>query len=559
MSGPRPQDQPRPESDPVRSDPLRTDSPLGSDQAPAAPWPNELDDGIETLRRAGYAFVDLALDYFKGLEGRRVYGPVSPMGLDDLFAEPLPEQGCTLTELVQELRGKLFPNTMAIGSRRYFGMMNPAPVPVAVLAELLTAAMNQNVASWRHAPAGTAIEKRVIRWLCDCFGLPETSFGTLIDGGSLANITGLKLAINRALGRHLSQLDHDEPPGPEIARLTFYMSDQGHYSFIKAVDLLGLGRGQLRRLPVDDLFRIDLGALEDAITADVAAGLKPCCVIGIAGTTNTGSIDKLAELARIARRHDCWYHVDAAYGGAVILSDRYRPMLQGIEEADSITVDPHKWFYMPFSAGGILVREGDFLRQSFLVHPEYYMQKARAGADGEAEEYDEFGRRIIADPRGFHMGDTVNFFQYGVAGSRRFNALKLWMALKLLGRARFGAWVENDIYLAKVLAAFLRREPDFELIGPNTLGVCNFRWVPRNADGQPRFNLEQTDRLNRLLQEQVEREGDAWFSYTMLRGRVAQRVNVENRRMRREHIERLVRVIRRTADRLLQDQGAVSS
>jgi len=459
---PRRRDTEPPRQDPLHGDPLRIEPPAGS----AAPGP--LDDGIEALRQAGYAFVDLALDYFKGLEGRRVYGPVSPMGLDDLFAEPLPEQGCTLTELVQECRSKVFPNTMAIGSRRYFGMMNPAPLPVAVMSELLTAAMNQNVASWRHAPAGTAIEKRVIRWLCDCFGLPETSFGTLIDGGSLANITGLKLAINRALGRHLSQLDNDEPPGPEIARLTFYMSDQGHYSFTKAVDLLGLGRGQLRKLPVDDLFRIDLGALETAIAADLAAGLKPCCVIGIAGTTNTGSIDKLAELARIARRHDCWYHVDAAYGGAVILSDRYRPMLQGIEEADSITVDPHKWFYMPFSAGGILVREGDFLRQSFLVHPEYYMQKVQAGADGEAEEFDEFGRRIVPDPRGFHMGDKVNFFQYGVAGSRRFNALKLWMALKLAGRARFGAWIENDIYLARLLAASLRREPDFEVIRAQT-------------------------------------------------------------------------------------------
>ena len=515
----------------------------------------ELDSGLESLRQTGYAFVDLVLDYFTGLEGRRVYGPVSPMGLDDLFAEDLPEEGASFAELVQECRTKVFPNTMAIGSRRYFGMMNPAPLPVAVLAEALTAAMNQNAASWRHAPAGTAIEKRVIRWLCDLFGLPETSFGTFVDGGSLANITGLKLAINRALGRHLSQLDNDAPPGPEMARLTFYVSDQGHYSFTKAVDLLGLGRGQLRKLPTDQLYRIDLQALEAAITEDVAAGLKPCCVIGIAGTTNTGSIDKLAELAGIARRHGCWYHVDAAYGGAVVLSDRYRPMLTGIEEADSVTVDPHKWFYMPFSAGGILVREGDFLRQSFLVHPEYYMQKVQADENGEAEEFDEFGRRIIPDPRGFHTGDKVNFFQYGIAGSRRFNALKLWMSLKLVGRRQFGAWVENDIYLARLLAGLLRREPDFEALGPNTLGVCNVRWVPRNSSGEERFDPERTDQLNRQLQEQVEREGDAWFSYTVLRGQTALRMNVENRRMRREHIERLVRVIRRTADDILRSQA----
>ena len=543
-------------NNPPRPDPRPREPDLASPDPAADPAP---DDSFDQLRQTGYAFVDLILDYFKGLEGRRVYGPVSPMGMDDLFAEDLPEDGCSFQDLVQETRAKVFSNTMAIGSRRYFGMMNPSPLPVAVLADALTSAMNQNAASWRHAPAGTAIEKRVIRWLCDLFGLPDTSFGTLIDGGSLANITGLKLAINRSLGRHLSQLDDIAPPGPEIAKLTFYVSDQGHYSFTKAVDLLGLGVGQLRQLPHDDLYRIDLGALEAAIEQDVAAGLKPCCIIGIAGTTNTGSIDKLAELATIARRHNCWYHVDAAYGGAVIMSDRYRPMLKGIEAADSITVDPHKWFYMPFSAGGILVREGDFLRQSFLVHPEYYMQKAKAGEDGEAEEFDEFGRRIIPDPRGFHMGDTVNFFQYGVAGSRRFNALKIWMSLKLVGRSQFGAWVENDIYLAKVLAALLRREGDFELLGPNTLGVCNFRWVPRNPDGSPRFESQDLDRLNRRLQEQVEREGDAWFSYTVLRDRTALRVNVENRRMRREHIERLVRVIRRTADGILQAEDSATN
>ena len=535
------------EGDTGRSDPAAADTPRA-----------DSGDRIEELRRTGYAFVDLILDYFKGVEGRRVYGPVSPMGLDDLFDEELPEEAGNYAELVQEVRARVFPNTMAIGSRRYFGMMNPAPLPVAILADTLASAMNQNAASWRHAPAGTAIEKRVIRWMCNLFGLPDTSFGTLVDGGSLANITGLKLAINRALGRHLSQLDNDEPPGPDIARLTFYVSDQGHYSFIKAVDLLGLGRRQLRKLPTDDLFRVDLEALEQAIEADKAAGLRPCCVVGIAGTTNTGSIDKLAELAQIARRHECWYHVDAAYGGAVILSERYRPMLQGIEAADSITVDPHKWFYMPFSAGGILVREGDFLRKSFLVHPEYYMQKVKTGADGEAEEYDEFGQRIVPDPRGFHLGDKVNFFQYGIAGSRRFNSLKIWMSLKLVGRAQFARWVENDIYLARYLSASLRREPDFDLLGPNTLGVCNFRWEPRNSDGSLRFKPKQNDRLNRMLQEQIERDGDAWFSYTVLRGRVALRANVENRRMSREHIERLVKVIRTTADKILATQDALS-
>ena len=334
----------------------------------------------DEFRRVGYAFVDLMAEYLQGLEGRRVYGPVSPAGLDDLFAEDLPEEGATSADLLTECRAKIFPNSMAIGSRRYFGMMNPAPLPVAVFADALASAMNQNAASWRNAPAATAVEKRVIRWLCALFGLGDAAFGTLVPGGSFANITGLKLAMNRSLGRNLETWDPEESPHlAATAQLRFYVSKQAHYSFRKAIDLLGLGHGQLRKIPVDGLFRVDLAALEAALLADRAAGLVPCCVIGIAGTTNTGSIDKLDKLADLAAAHGCWYHVDAAYGGAVMLSEKYRPMLRGIERADSITVDPHKWFYVPFEAGGILVRDGDLLRETFLVRPEYYMERRGDG------------------------------------------------------------------------------------------------------------------------------------------------------------------------------------
>lgn len=501
------------------------------------------------LREMGYAMVDLVVEYLQGLEGRRVYGPLTPAGLDDTFAEPLPEDGTPFADLVQDCRNRVFPNTMAIGSRRYFGMMNPAPLPVAIFSEALCAAMNQNTASWRHSPSGTAIEKRVIRWLCDLFGLPHRSFGTMTDGGSLANITGLKLAINRVLGRDLSHINDLSAPGADLARLTFYVSSQAHYSFEKAIDLLGLGRGQLRRIPVDELFRIDLTALEAAITADRQAGLKPACIIGIAGTTNTGSIDKLDRLAALATQYGCWFHVDAAYGGAVMLSEMYRPMLRGIDRADSITVDPHKWFYMPFSAGGILVRDGDFLRRSFLVYPEYYMEKYQRDADAAGTEA---APPVPPDRRGFHHGDKVNFFQYGIQGSRRLNALKLWLALRAVGRRQYAAWVEKDIELARIMAARMRRQPDFRILGPNTLGICNFRWEPRRPEGGMLFSAARTDRLNRQLQDLVEREGDAWFSYTVLDGQVALRVNVENRNMEQADIERLVAVIRRAADRLLE-------
>ncbi len=232
----------------------------------------------------------------------------------------------------------------------------------------------------------------------------------------------------------------------------------------------------------------------------------------------------------------------------------YGPMLRGIDEADSITVDPHKWFYMPFAAGGILVRDGDFLRKSFLVHPEYYMEKALA--DGTAVEQNGAGHMVLPDNRGFHRGDKVNFFQYGIQGSRRLSALKVWLAFRMVGRRQYAAWVEKDIELARILAARMRRHPDFRILGPNTLGVCNFRWEPRDAKGARRFDDETNDELNRELQALVEREGDAWFSFTVLGGRVALRVNVENRCMEQSDIERLVLVIGRAADRILDERRA---
>ncbi len=506
--------------------------------------------GEDEFRRMGYAFIDLMAEYLNGLEGRRVYGPVSPAGLDDLFDEEMPETGAPVDDLLQEVRSKVFPNSMAVGSRRYFGMMNPAPLPVAVFADALGAVMNQNAASWRHAPAATAIEKRVVRWLCRLYGMGEESFGTFTPGGSFANITGLKLAINRKLGRDMANFDGSEPPlGDDLGRLTFYASSQAHYSFDKAADLLGLGLDQLRKIPVDHLYRLDPDRLEEAIAADERAGLRPCCVIGIAGTTNTGSVDKLDRLAAVARRHACWFHVDAAYGGAVMLSEKYRHMLRGVEQADSITVDPHKWFYVPFEAGGILVREGDFLRRSFLVRPEYYMEQARAAEDADDRS------AVLDDSRGFHMGDKVNFFQYGIQGSRRFNALKFWLALKMVGRRQFADWIEKDIELARVLAGLLRSDPSFELLGPNTLGICTFRFIPMIPGGRAPLGPDEVDDLNRDLQETVERNGDAWFSHTILKGRVALRVNVENRNMERGDIVRLVQVLRRAAADLLRERG----
>ena len=470
-----------------------------------------IDDFVEQHRFLGPAVAKIIADHLEGLTKRRVTPEATPAELEKLFDEPLPEKGIALEEILDRFRNDVTPNAMGVPSPRYFGQFNPTPLPIGVWADALASMLNQNAGAWRNGPTSAMIEARVIRWLCDLLDYGPQSFGTLASGGSEANLIALKCARD-SVASNIKDRGVRTAPGD----LVIYASEQCHYSIDKSADILGLGREAVRKIPTDDRFHIIPDALRDAIAKDRDAGLVPCCIVGVAGSTSTGVIDPLEELAEIARDNCCWYHVDAAYGGPVAFSPKHKEMLRGINLADSITFDPHKWMFVPFSCGATLVREGGpVLRDAFDMSPEY-LSEDRGGADVE-----------------------FDFFRYGQMGTRRFNSLKLWMAVKFMGREGYAKTVEHQIELTKYLAQQIDGLENFTRVGEVETAVCCFR-----LDGP------DTDRLQQRLQQIIERSGEAWLTTTVLHGQRAMRVNVNSFLTEKHHIDGLVELLKRSASKV---------
>lgn len=470
----------------------------------------------------GRAVTKIITDYVRALDDLPVTSDATPAELENLFDEKLPVRGISAEEILASFVKDVAPHAMQIPSPRYYGLFNPTPLPIAVWADALASAINQNGAAWRNSPSASLVEAQVLRWLCGLVGYGKGSFGTLTSGGSEANLIGLKCARDQAHDRV-----RDEGVRAATGDLIVYASEQCHYSLEKSVDILGLGRQSLRKIETDARFHLRPDLLRQAIASDKEKGNIPCCVAGAAGATSTGIIDPLDELAEIARENNCWFHVDAAYGGALAFSEKHAHILRGIERADSVTIDPHKWMFVPFACGAVLVREGGrVLRDAFDITPEY-LSEERGGAD---VEYD--------------------FFRYGQLGTRRFNALKIWMALKFMGVSGYAEVIERQLELTHYLAARLDELKDFERVGEVETAVCCFRYLPEEMRVRDGVAL---DALQRKLQQGVERSREAWLSTTVLKGRRAIRVNVNSFLTKRRHIDDLVELLCRESAKLMKE------
>jgi glutamate/tyrosine decarboxylase-like PLP-dependent enzyme len=470
----------------------------------------------------GLAVTEIISAYAHRLDTLPVTSEATPGDLEKIFDEPLPINGTSTEEIFSRFQREIAPHVMQIPSPRYYGLFNPTPLPIAVWADALASAINQNGAAWRNSPSASIVEARVLAWLCELIGYGKESFGTLTSGGSEANLIGLKCARDQAHSKV-----RDEGVRVAQGNLIVYASEQCHYSLEKSVDILGLGRKSLRKVETDDNYHINTDALREALASDNEAGNIPCCIAGAAGATSTGVVDPLEKLADIAREFDCWFHVDAAYGGALAFSDQHRFRIRGIERADSVTIDPHKWMFVPFACGALLVRGGGrVLRDAFDITPEY-LSEERGGADVE-----------------------FDFFRYGQLGTRRFNALKIWMALKFMGTRGYAEVVERQIELTQYLASRLEKLKDFERTGEVETAVCCFRFLPEEARGG---SGARQDDLQRKLQQRIERSREAWLSTTILKGRRAIRVNVNSFLTERRHIDDLVELLRRESDILLKE------
>jgi glutamate/tyrosine decarboxylase-like PLP-dependent enzyme len=471
----------------------------------------------EEVRRIGRLAADAIAEHRARLEERPVFGKVGSSA--PLFEGPAPEEGVPFEETLDFVREHVLPFPMGNSHPRFFGFINATADPIGVAADSLAAAMNPNC--WGGDHAAIHVEKQVISWIAAAVGFPAEAEGLLVSGGSMANFTALA-AARRAMTP--GNVREDGLAGADRPVLTVYASDQVHACVDKAVDLLGIGTSHLRKLPTDDRFRMRPDDLERAIADDRAAGFVPAIAVANAGTVNTGAIDPLSEIADICAREGLWFHVDGAYGAMATLSKELAPLFSGIERADSVAADPHKWLYVPYEAGATLVREPGRLGATFRKFPEY----------------------LASDPESPFPGPAW-FAERGVELSRGFKALKVWMGWKTHGSRGYARAIENDVRLAHFLAAEIDRRPELERLAETVLSIANFRWRPADRS----LSDPDLDRINRRIVNRLVGDGSFFLAPTVLKGRAALRVCIVNFRTAEKDLTFLLDEIERVGREIL--------
>ncbi|MBV8207344.1 MAG: aminotransferase class V-fold PLP-dependent enzyme [Acidobacteria bacterium] len=464
-----------------------------------------LDLAADEFRRLAAEAVRIAAEYLESLPSRPSFPPhLAGRELAAALGEPLPEAGCGVAAL--DAVARLFDSSRP-NSPRFFAYVMGSGEPVAAAGDLLASVLNQNVTSWRSAPAAATIERLVIGWLGEAIGCPGFS-GSLTGGGSAANLMAL------AMARESRAPANTGGAQPAVV----YCSAEAHMSIAKAMALLGLGRGNLRSIPVDAQFRMEPAALEEAIREDGSAGRRAIAVIATAGTVNTGALDPLIEIAAIARRHDLWLHVDGAYGALAAIADAER--FAGMAQADSITLDPHKWLYQPLDCGCVLYRDPAAARAAFAGTGDY----ARSLYDGAVEGFE--------------------FFEESPELSRRFRALKLWLSLRYHGLGAFREAIVRDLQHAQDLAGMVDAEPALERVAPVELSTVCFRYAGADDD------------RNRAILRRVIERGRVYLSNATIAsrgvsngdGRFALRACFMNHRTKNEDVTAVVEEVLAAAE-----------
>ena len=471
-------------------------------------------DELPVFRGAAHALVDGVADHLAALPSRPVWQPL-PRGLrEQLLDLPLPEQPAALDDLVTATLRDVLPYAMGNGHPAFFGWVNPPPSPAGVMASLAAAAMNPSVVAGDHADVH--LERAVVRWLAELVGFPHAPGGGLLtSGGSAATIVCLAGARSRALAAAGHDVRREGLAG--APQLVAYVPAEAHSCVRRALELLGLGSGAMRDVPLEG-GRLDATALRASIAADRASGALPALLVGSAGTVNAGAIDPLDALADVATAENLWFHVDGAYGAFGVLDPAIAGRYRGMEQADSLVLDPHKWLGVPVDAGCALVQRDHDLRDAFSLIPPYLRQ------DNDT-------------PVG-------TFAEYGPEQTRPFRALKTWATIAARGRAGIAARVARANALARELATLVEREPELELAAAPETSIVAFRARPA---GCPPAGL---DELNRVLPEAVQARGRAFVTGTVLGGRETLRACILHPDTSSEHLATLVTEVVTTARRL---------
>jgi glutamate/tyrosine decarboxylase-like PLP-dependent enzyme len=471
---------------PTTADRDRRDAPLRMDAA--------------EFRRVGHALVDRVAHFLSEVPSHPLTTSATPEALRAALcaSTPLPEEGMDAGALLEEASALLMEHSLLNGHPRFFGYITSSPAPIGMLAELLAAAVNPNVGAWRLSPMASEIEAQTMRWIAELVGYPTDAGGLLTSGGNMANMVGLFAARAAAAPWDVRARGLAEAGAP---RLRVYASAETHTWLQKATDLAGLGTESIRWMPTDGEQRLDPAALGAAIDRDRAAGDVPMMVVASAGTVSTGAVDPIVEIAQLCRATGTWLHVDGAYGAFAAAAEGASPDLRALGQADSLAIDPHKWLYAPLEAGGVLVRDAERLRAAFSYHPPYY-----------------------------HFGQAaVNFVDMGPQNSRGFKALKVWLALRQVGRRGYARMIGDDIRLSEEMHAQMAAHPEMEAC-TQSLSISTFRYVP--ADLRAEVGGAAVERylnaLNEALLERIQQSGDAFVSNAVVGGRYLLRACIVN-------------------------------
>jgi len=459
----------------------------------------------EELRQLGHQAFDDMLEYLKTVGEKPAWQPL-PQAAKKLFEEPVPREGMQRGAVYEQIREHVLPYPTGNIHPRFWSWVGGTGTPTQLIADLVASAMNSASLGFDEV-ASSYVEIQLLGWLKSLLGYPADASGLLVSGGSMANLVGLAVARTHAAPYDVREQGVNVTDYP---RLMYYMSSEGHSSLRKAVELLGLGAESLRIVPVKNDFTIDVDALREAIHADREAGRLPACLIATAGTVNTAAIDPLDELADIAAQEDLWLHADAAFGGFAKLSPASAHLVDGLERADSLAFDLHKWLYVQYDCGCALVRSARTHRDTFSVTPSYLRK---------------FDRGLASGP--------LNLSEYGVQLSRSFKALRAWTALKTEGADRYGQQIEQNIQQAAYLTRLVEDSERLELLAPTSMNIVNFRYLDRD------LAAGDLDDLNAEILMLLHERGIAAPSSTVLNGRFAIRVAICNHRSRRADFEAL--------------------
>ena len=474
-----------------------------------------LDINGEALDEISSQAAKLVAEYFAHIRERQVLAPNYAGKTKSLVDVELPLEGRPLDQLLDECR-TVMDLSRHNGHPRFFGYVASPSTPIGAYADLIASALNANITCWRSGPAGTEIEQMVVRWLGALIGYDANAKGLLTSGGSMANMIALLIASRRKSGVEVAHkgLWNAGPP------MTVYASEEVHMSIPKAADVLGFGRDQVRTVSCDERHRMRVDELSRRIEEDRRQGLRPFCVVGSAGTVNTGAIDPLDQIADVAREHDLWFHVDGAYGAPGVMDLGKKELFAGLERADSVSLDPHKWLYVPVDAGCLLFRDA-----------------ATAAAAFSTEDADYIKIHGLAEDAAFAYWD------YGVELSRRFRALKVWLTLGYYGARRIAEAISKDISLAGYMGELVSQADDFELLAPVELSICCFRYLPPDLKG----NDDALNRLNEQIMATVQKGGRAYVSNATVNGKFALRACITNFRTTKADIEETLEVVRHAA------------